>query len=160
LSTVADYVGRTVDFLVFRANPALRRNGAQLLVQQVARTGDGGAIVTGIEKLAQRVLLILLTQLGSKPYAPTEGTSFMIDAKRGAWRTPADVTSSFYAASLDVKRQQQAIETSDDPDDERWGGIVLDGVTLADSTVAIRLTLTSQAGTAFTFITPITVPIR
>lgn len=159
MATVADYVGRRADLLAFRGLFPNRVGGSQLLVQQMVRPGDGGAVIAGVEKFAQKVLLILLTPLGSRKYAAAEGTAFMLDARRGGWRTPADVEASFYSARLDVARQCQASEDDTDPDDERWGGLELDGVTLAPGKVTLRATATTRAGSAYVFLAPLTVPI-
>lgn len=159
-STAADYRNRRADVLAFRGIFPQLRGRDQLLAQEMVRPGDGGQLIAGIEKLAQRVLLVLLTKIGSRRYAPLEGTTFMIEAERGGWRTVADVTQSFYSARLDVSRQVRAIETPDDPADERWGSFDLDGVTLVADKVSLRLSLVSAAGTAYTFMTPITVPIK
>ncbi len=159
-STAADYRDRRADLLAFRGIFPSQTGREQLLAQQFVRPGDGGVLIAGIQKLAQKVLLILLTEIGSRVYAPTEGTAFMIDARRGFWRTPADVEQSFYSARLDVLRQCQASEDATDPDDERWSDLVLDGVTLAGDKVTIRMTLTSRAGRSYTFLTPISVPIK
>ncbi len=132
----------------------------QLLAQQLVRPGVPGELVTGVQKLAQRLLIILLTKVGSRQYALTEGTTFMVEAARGLWRTPSDVESSFYAARLDVSRQAQAIESTDDPLDERWGSFDLLGVVLSGDQVSLRLHAVSAAGTAYTYITPIAVPIK
>lgn len=132
----------------------------QLLAQQLARPGVPGELVAGVQKLAQRLLLILLNKLGTRQYAPTEGTAFMIEAARGLWRTPADVESSFYSARLDVSRQAQASEADDDPLDERWGSFDLLGVVLSGDQVSLKLYVVSAAGTTYTYITPIAVPIK
>lgn len=159
-ATVADYRNRRSDVLAFRGIfPQLRGRG-QLLAQELVRPGDGGMLVAGIEKLVQKVLLVLLTRLGSRPYAPLEGTRFMTDAVAGRWRTTADVSESFYAARLDVSRQCRASEAATDPADERWGSLDLEGVTLSGDKVTLRVALASAAGTTYTFLTPITVPIK
>ena len=66
LSTVADYRNRQADILAFRGIFPQLRGRDQLLAQEFVRPGDGGALITGIEKMAQSVLLILLTKIGSK----------------------------------------------------------------------------------------------
>lgn len=159
MATVKDYVGRKSDMLAFQGFAPMRGRD-QLLVQELVRAHDGGSLTTGIQKLVQRVLLILLTPMGSRKYRPLEGTMFMVDSRIGLWRTVADVQQSFYAAKLQVARQCQAVELTTDPADERYGTITLDGVTLTGDKVAIRVTVTSLAGNNFTFITPIQVPIR
>ena len=160
MSTVADYVGRKTDLLAFRGIFPQLRGREQILAQHMVRPGDGGVITAGIQKLAQKVLLILFTKIGSRQYARGEGTTFMIDAQRGSWRTPADVSQSFYAARLDVSRQCRDSEAADDPLDERWGSLDLVGVTLAGDKVSIRLALVSAAGSTYSFLTPIPVPIK
>lgn len=159
-SNVADYRNRRADLLAFRGVFPQLRGRDQILAQELVRPGDGGALIAGIEKLAQAVLLILLTKIGSRPYKKTDGTTFMLDAERGHWRTPADVSESFYAARLDVSRQIRATEVDADPLDERWGSLDLDGVTLSGDRVSLRITLVSAARTSYKFMTPITVPIK
>lgn len=161
MSTLSDYLGRTVDLGAFQLlNADLPRGRVQLLIQSLAGRNDGGTIVAGIQKLAQRVLLILLHKRGSRLYLPDEGCAFMIEAERGLWRTVADVEQAFYSARLDVRRQCEAIETDDDPDDERYGDLELTGVTLNADKVTISVFVTSAAGSTFTFLTPITVPTK
>lgn len=160
MSTAADYLTRRADVLAFRAELPLFRGREQLLTQALVRPGDGGALIAGVEKLAQKILLILLTKVGSRLYAPAEGTTFMREAARGAWRTPADVSTSFYAARLAVSRQCRDSEATADPLDERWGTLDLIGVALFGDQVTIRLRLVSAAGAAYEFLTPITVPVK
>jgi hypothetical protein len=157
--SVADYVGRQVDMFAFRGMFPAALGSEQLLAQELVQASDGGELVAGIEKMAQEILLILLTPVGSRIYAPTEGTTFMIDAAQGYWRTVADVSQSYYTASLAVSRQYQALQTAADPLDEQWGSLTLLGVVLSGTAVSIQLQLISAAGTTYTFLTPITVPL-
>lgn len=160
MTTVADYANRTADLFAFRGLFPAARGRDQLLVQELVRPGDSGLLIAGIEKLAQRVLTALLLRRGTKTYRSTDGTHFMTDAVRGYWRTPADVETSFYSARLDLSRQVTADETDADPDDEKWGSLDLTGVIIAAGNVTLRLSLTSAAGTAYTFLSPIAVPIK
>lgn len=160
VSSVANYVGRTVDLSAFRPVGAPGRTTSVLLAQELIRPGEGGTLVAGIQKLAQRVLIILLNKMGSHPYRSDYGTLFMDDAERGVWRTAADVEQSFYSARTDLRRQIQAVETDADPADERYSTLDLTGITLVGSKVTLQLTLTSLAGTTYVYLTPIAVPIR
>lgn len=160
MSDVRDYVGRRSDMLAFRNVLPFSPGREQLLAQELARPGVPGELVTGVQKLAQKLLIILLNKLGTRRYAPTEGTAFMVEAAKGLWRTPADVETSFYTARLDVSRQAQASEAVDDPLDERWGSFDLLGVVLSGDQVSLRLRVLSAAGTSYTYITPIAVPIK
>ena len=110
--------------------------------------------------MAQAVLLRLLTIKGSKKYDEEYGCQFMLDAQQGFWRTPADVIQSFNLSRSDIRRQLQLLETVDDPLDEQYGSLTLDGVTLVADKVTIRVTLKSAAGSAYKFLTPITVSIK
>lgn len=158
MSTVADYQGRTVDLLAFQADFAAR--GDRVLAQALVGPADGGSIVTGIEKLAQRLLLVLLTKRGSLRYAPTLGTALLADAQSGRWRTAADVALSFNSAKLALVRQLRAQERNDDPGDERIDRVELLGTTFTAGDAVLRLLLLSDAGTAYTFVTPIPVTVR
>lgn len=158
MSSVSDYRERTADLAAFQG--VFRRGAEELLVQELVTGSNGGALVAGVQKLAQKVLLVLLTEKGSKPYRLDDGTDFVTAARRGRWRTVADVEQSFYAARVDVRRQVQASETDADPDDERYGSMELLGVTLATGKASIRVELRSRAGDTYTFLTPITVPLR
>lgn len=160
MATVADYQGRTCDLLAFTGIMPADYGHEQLLVQQLVGSNDGGALIAGIEKLAQRFLLTLLLRKGSRVLAPDDGTIFMIDAARGHWRTVADVQQSFYVARLDAGRQLVAVETDADPDDERYASADLTGVVLNNDRVTIRLILTSRAANHYTFLTPLHVSLR
>ena len=160
MSTVADYAGRTVDML------ALQTLGNRFLDTDIAksqtlvRTDDGGMLIAGIQKLAQRVLITLLTSVGSKIYDPAFGTQFIPDARAGNWRTIADVTQSFYSARLDVARQLAAEQLASDPLDEIYNGMTLTDVVLSSDMIRLSIDLTSLAGTTYTVLAPITVPIN
>jgi hypothetical protein len=159
-STVADYDGRQVDLAAFRGVFAKTEAREQLLSQELAGPSDGGAVVAGVFRLAQSVLITLMTKRGSKKNRPEGGTDFVTDGERGQWRTTADVQQSFYLARLDVKQQIQAVESTSDPEDERYGDLELTGVILNGDRVTIRVYVQSLAGTDYTFLTPITVPVR
>ena len=156
--SISSFFGRTADILAFHGDfPADRE---LLTGQTLVPNGTGGYLCTGIQKLAQRLLLILLTKQGSRKYRPGDGTRFMTDATRGHWRTPADLRLSFSSARLDFMRQLQAMELASDPADERVESVELLGTTLLPDKVALQIKLTSKAGSGYTFLTPITVPIK
>jgi hypothetical protein len=156
--SVADFLGRTSDVLAFHGDFPSDR---ELLTQQtLVPEGTGGLLCTGVQKIAQRFLLILLTKKGTLLYRVTDGTTFMIDAERGAWRTTLDVQQSFTLAKLDFMRQLRALELPSDPPDEIVDEITLTNVTLLPDRVGLTIRLTTQAGSDYTFITPIAVPLK
>jgi hypothetical protein len=157
MSSVADYVGRTFDVLVFHGVTP----GREVAVKQTLYPDDlGGYIVTGIEKLVQQFLLILLTELGSVTHLPIYGTRFMADARSGRWRTAIDVRQSFAAAVVDVKRQLARQETSTTPDDERFALATLLGITLDGTSVFVSVEVLSVAGLDRKLIVPVAVILK
>lgn len=158
MSSVADYVGRTTDMLAFQG--AAAGAGDQLMLQSLVTPTDSGMVTTGVQKLAQRVLLILLTRRGSLIYSPGLGCDFMRDAHRGAWRTGADIDISFNSAKLDIVRQVRGEELDSDSDDERLASLNLLGAALDDGQAVLRISLVTVAGSTVTFIAPIPLVIR
>ena len=158
MSTVADFVGRTSDLLAFQGDfPSPRE---QLVELTLVRSGEGGFLVTGAQKLAQRLLIILLTKKGSLRYRPDVGTTFMIQAERGLWRTQGDVMLAFTSAKLDLVRQMRREERDDDPPDERLRLVNLVGIGLAADRVDLRISMTTEAGSNYQFIAPVRVPTK
>ena len=158
MSTVADYVGRISDYNVFRqTKPA---GIAQELELALFSETDSGQICTGMHKLMQRFLLLLFLKRGSFTYDANRGTTFMMDAERGYWRTVADVRVSFAAAKDSVRRQLRALQQASDPSDEIYSDVQLNEVTIGDGRVSMTMTLTSQAGSTYTFIAPINISTR
>jgi len=153
MSSVADYVGRTVDLTAFHgADPDSNR----VLLIQTLVDELGGSVVTGIQKLAQTFLIQLFKIRDPDGLDPNEGCQFIRDAIQGGWRQTADVTQSFYASLIDIARNFSVKENRQTfPDDERYQSAVIDSIILDGDRVAVSITLTSQAGSTFNFIAPI-----
>lgn len=156
--SVADYAGRTVDLLAFQGD--FPSAGEQRVAMTLVPPGTGGLLTTGVQKLAQRFLIILLTRKGTVPYDPAFGTTFMTQAEKGLWRTPADVRRSFYSTRLDFMRQLRAAEREADPDDERVDQVNLIGIELGADRVGLRIHLITRAGPGYRFIAPLPVAVR
>lgn len=153
--SVIEFQGRTADLLIFHGRfPAATE---QLIVVALVPDKTGGLLCTGIQKTAQRVLCVLCQKRGTVLYRDAEGTPFLVDMERGAWRTQADVFQSFTAAKLTLMRQLRAAEEETDPDDERVTDVVLESVSLDGDIVSLTFRLTTSAGDDYTFITPIPV---
>lgn len=161
MSTVADYVNRLSDYLAFQPlGTSVRGFNSLPLVQQLVGADSLGALTAGIQKAVQRFLIVLLTKKGSVPFDAEEGTILMIAAEQGLWRTVADVEQTFYTARLDAVRQVTSVELDTDPDDEKFADAVLTGVTLSGDMVSLAIMYTTQAGSSYTYLTPIQVPIH
>ena len=158
MSTVLDYVGRLNDYNVFRQTKA--PGTAQRLELALISSTDSGQICTGIHKLMQRFLLILFLKKGSLTYDTNRGTTFMLDAERGYWNTVTAVRTSFATAKATARRQLKSEQKSTDPSDEILANVELNNVLLGDGNVSITMTLTSEAGSSYTFIAPINLTVR
>jgi len=154
MSTVSDYKNRTVDVAAFKGWEV----GKSVKVeQQLVLPGKSGEVIAGIEKLVQRFTIEFLTELASIPYLPARGSTFMLDARSGIWQTTGDVTVSFSQAVLTVADNLGAEETASDPADERFSSAELLSVSLLGDSVTLNVKVTSNAGTSFTALLPITV---
>ena len=158
MSTVLDYVGRISDYNVFRQTKPV--GVSQELDLALFNANDSGQICTGIHKLMQRFLLLLFLKRGLFTYDLNRGTTFLLDAERGYWRTVSDVRTSFAAAKDSVRRQLRALQQTTDPSDEIYSDVQLNEVALGDGRVSMTMTLTSQAGTSYKFIAPINLSTR
>lgn len=156
MSTVADYVNRTVDLLAFQNGQA---GGTSLTDQQLAGPGERGEVIAGIAKLAQRWLVEFLTIAGSVRALPLRGSRFISDMRTGAIRTILDAEQSFELASKQVARNLIGEEEEGIPDDEAYAGVRLENITIGGDTLTVEVTLTSKAGTQVTVLTPITVKL-
>lgn len=150
-----DYIGRTVDVSAFQG-PRIR---GVPLDMQLAIADGGGSLVTGILKLAQRFMIMLMTEQGSVKHLPDYGTEFMALARQGYLRTEIDVRAAFAEALVDIKEQLRLVETTADPDDERFETAELIAVEVIPGYASIRFSLTSLAGTARQVILPLDTPI-
>lgn len=153
---VANYAGRTVDLAAYHG--ILRTREAQL-EQTLATEGTGGAIVTGIQKVAQRFLTELLKERGSMRFRPDEGTDFLTEARLGGFQTQADVLGAFYRGVVEVKRVLQLDESPDDPDDEKFRDAAVIAIEVAPGEASIRFELQTAAGNSREFIFPLPVTV-
>lgn len=145
-------VPRVYDVLAFQGAKPM---GEVLLEQFLFDDAAAGMLCTGVQKLAQRFVLELLTESGSMPYLPARGTQFMVRFRLGILRTEADVFIAFNLALNQLELALTAEELDTDPADERYAGASLDSVVIADATVVLHVRLWSQAGTAREVIMPI-----
>jgi hypothetical protein len=152
MSLVASYTGRTYDVSAFRGQQAA---GAIRLDASLAGPGDSGEAITGTLKVAQWFLIEFLTALGSLPYDPSRGTSFVPSLISGALQTETDVfvAFSFAVGNLTVLAAQLEPETA--PLDEQFATAVLNSVLITPGVVQLSITLTTMAGASRAIILPI-----
>lgn len=151
MSTAQDYVGRRVDVLVFQDSG----HGA-LRLQDLFGFDEMGRVCAGVQKVAQRWLIQLLTPIGSKAYSE-DGTNLIPDIRSGRIRTDSDAMLSFQLANLRAIRRVQASEEDGDPDDERLSSTELKGLAIAEDRIELRVQLTTRAGGSRELLVPLSV---
>jgi len=152
---LSQYSGRRIDVLAWRGGTP---TGEVLLAQSLLDTETAGEICTGIQKLAQRFLIKLMTKKGSRKYAPDEGTNFMLKIQQGRIRTETDMYAAFQLAELAAGRQLRAEETDADPDDERYRKTSMTALTVSPGYANVTVELKSLIAKA-TFIVPIPIVV-
>lgn len=125
------------------------------VAEQLLAGGDGGALVTGVLKLAQRFVVVLLTRRGSLPLLPERGTTLLDELASGRATTTQDVHAAFASAVGEAARQLRALERADDPDDERFADATLDRVGWDGAGPQLWVTLRSLAGAARQLVLPV-----
>ena len=118
-----------------------------------------GEILTGVMKLGQRFLIILLSTTDSFAYtfgkAEQGGTSFYPNLQSSNVNTEADVYTIFTLAVAAARSQMRDQETEDDPDDEQFDSATLSQVVLNDDAINLYIVITSKAGNSAKYIVPI-----
>lgn len=124
-------------------------------------TESGGELVTGPVKLAQRVVLRLLSATGTYRYEGSEASTFATDIKSFSLTSVADIRSSLnesiqqLQAIFDQELNDAATAGEAIPLDEQLSGIVINSIRLDQTIANISLTIVTRAGTSFKFIAPV-----
>jgi hypothetical protein len=145
-------MSRTYDLLAFQHS---LQPGDRQTQQVLFAPGVSGLGCTGIQKLAQRVLLELLTELGTIKYLPDRGTDLVSAFRRGEVRTELDVFMTFGFAASKATVNIQADELATDPEDEQLVEISLERVAILPETAQLYAKITSAAGESRTIQIPI-----
>ena len=119
----------------------------------------GGVAVAGIEKLAARVAIRLMTPVGGQLYDDIEGAQLMTDAIAGRLRRIVQVTTAFAIARETILDQfaQDVRLYPNTPSDERLASLSLSAAKISGDEVYLQVEITSAANGVFTLIQPITV---
>ena len=155
-STV-DYSNRQVDIELLKSivEPVAIK---QLYTKTVSETPKA---VTGIQKAAQRYAHLLLSTLDDIRFKPDVGGMLITSLLSGA------VSNSGYMTHLFMLASSNALATMNTDDDNDEFGVVPDDeyierADLSDididyntSTVSFEVTLTTRAGTDFTYVVPV-----
>jgi hypothetical protein len=153
MTTIADYADRTIDVLAFSG---VKQSGEALLTQELFNSEQSGLVCTGIQKLAQRFILELLTDKGSMQGKPNNGTGLMQAYRQGVVRSEMDAVQEWAFAVNEALANMRAEEAITDPDDERISSVELDSVAFSPGIkVAYYAKLISLAGTDRKVILPL-----
>jgi hypothetical protein len=132
------------------------RPTGEVQLEQILFDADAaGMLCTGIQKLAQRFVLELLTEKGSMRYLPSRGTTFMTQLRQGYLRTETDVFIAFNLALNDLELNLTAEDATTDAPDEQYASATLNSVTILAGTVVLHVTLMSMAGIARQVVMPV-----
>lgn len=158
MAVSTNYSGRLVDLFIAQ--------GAKPVGDQKISYGfgeDGGEVTTGIQKLAQTWAMLFLTELGSVPYHPALGTSFLPNVRFKRIKDDTDVRTQFAQAAQAIKSQLDLVaDQVDQPADEQLRSADLTNVNLdkAAGVLNITVTLTSQAAGSTVVILPVPLAIQ
>jgi hypothetical protein len=149
MSTIFDYVGRTNDLCIF---DNVNLGGSEIRLDLI------NSMCTGVQKLAQKIISLLLTAKGSVIGDPNRGTDFLSDLYSGRLQTATDVGVSFGAAVLDITNQINVVATDSTPNDEIIESITIQSLSLAEDRLSITMQL-QTADIARKVILPISIPL-
>lgn len=131
----------------------------QFYIPALVTSTISGREITGVEKLAQRFLLELMTDTGSMQFLPTRGCNFLTRL-RGSLFSEADVMSAFYASVATVRKNLQAEESVIDPDEERFEKAKLVKIVISPGGLALTVVVFSAANQAATIELPVSLTIK
>jgi hypothetical protein len=114
------------------------------VVQALANERTSGETVDSTLKLVQKVIVTLLTQTGSVPYLPSQGTNFMNRFLTGAFINDQDVFVNFAAASVAVKQQLTIQQTTADGTDEQYVRSVVEKVFIAPEGILMQIRIDTK----------------
>jgi hypothetical protein len=112
------------------------------MVQQLADEA-GGSTIVGSQKLAQRVLIELLTEEGSQQYSG-RGTAFLTRLRNGAY-SEMDVLVAFSSVRMQLRMNLQKEESAADDPAERYMDSYIDQIIVGPGAVQLRLNIKSRA---------------
>ena len=149
MNTSIDYTGRLVDIELLKAIrvPEGSQSVHLLLTPQ--------AMLTGIEKMIQRYVLLFLTPSGSVQFDSSFGTPFTQAVVNGTLINYGQLFATFaYANTLVIRTMLENIEGL--PDDEIIDNVTLidSNINFANSTLMLTLLFTTAAGTSAEFVIP------
>lgn len=112
-------------------------------------SGGDGTLLTGSQKLVQRVILELFTAKGSMPFNSNVGCSLVNSLKSNQIYSEYDIQTNFAAAAYTVVSNLKKLETDATPMDERLSGISLSRITIVPGKVIMTVKITDALGSSY-----------
>jgi hypothetical protein len=157
-----DYAGRTVDLLLLKT--VLYVPVANKRVElDVSNVVDEPMIVSGIEKMVQRFVIMFVNAAGSTKFREDHGTGLVPDVAKGLVYDMSTLEAEAAEANLIAGRQMiLSVEGEDTPDDERFASSEVVGLDFSreKSTVMISIRLTTAAGRSYVYIIPVDIGVH
>jgi hypothetical protein len=125
------------------------------VVQSLADETTSGELVSGATKLAQKFFITLMTQRGSVPYLPKQGTIFFNRFSVGLFSSDADVFVNFAAATVDLGPQLRNEQTIDDPPEEQYVRSAVEQVFISPELVDMRVRVVNKLADGIVFLVPL-----
>jgi hypothetical protein len=153
-----DYTGRQVDI---EALQTAETPAYSIPLSTTLSDKNKHRRITGIQKLLQRYAILFLTQKGSVPFFPLQGTNFVRVAQQGGMSTRESVVHYFSFANFNVRenllQEQDNPLFGDMPDDEKFESASLVDYVIDTRTsyLYLKVRLFSVAGDSATFIIPV-----
>jgi len=112
VATTTDYVGRSYDLVAWQgADDKIPAGAIVPMRPTLADDGEGGTIVTGVQKMSQRATLLLLTERFSLKYASGVGSRYAVHD-----RSPARPVAHAARRPAGVLRRACGCQTADEKD--------------------------------------------
>lgn len=157
----SNYQGRQVDIEMLQsiAKPVVMQ---QVSISSVTQSPKA---VTGLEKLAQRYTVALLSYYGTVNFDPTFGTTLLQQILGGQVQNLAALQGLFASASSAAIAQMRIDDNNIDtfgtqPTDEQIVSATLldQNIDYGTATVSLRVLLTTAAGDSIEFVVPTQIP--
>lgn len=139
----------TYDILIFQGVESSGEQRVDLAL------GNPGAFVTGVQKVSQSFLKMLLTESGSMNNDSKLGTDFLSQLRSGFIQDESALQAAFQAAVMDVKNYVSENEPNDIPDDEKLDSATLVAWDLRPGFFSITVRIVTAAGDSRVYTMPV-----
>lgn len=156
LTTSSNYSNRKKDISI------AHKVNAKLVGAQTTnlKFGAVSSYCSGVQKLVQRYMIVLLTEVGTQPGFSTFGTNLLYNLKNSGGRSKTDVEHTFNFANADVVSAFKVYQAANNNvnKDEELSAAMLESLVVGKDSISLNIKIQTMAGNLVTFIVP--VPIQ